>query len=196
SAAWLLPMRPGDQIAAGSLAIYAEAAQQGHGSWLIYADDDLVCTGGARQSPHFKPDWNPELFEHHDFISGSSIVRADREALANLLDLGWSEALVRAALDQGSAPIHLRLVLHHRISRPQPVVPAKAQRSLLGTAPAITAIIPTRDGHRLLRNSVDGLRRTAYPHIETIIVDNDSQDQQTLDYLAELEGEGVKILRV
>jgi O-antigen biosynthesis protein len=191
---WLLPIRPGDEIAGAALSLYARALQDQR-SWLIYADDDLLGADGQRRAPHFKPDWNPELFEHHDFVTGSSIVKADREQLAKVDEANWVESLVRVALDSGGPPLHVQEVLHHRRSRPSPSVPAKPQTLCIGTAPSVTAIVPTRNRHELLRTCIEGLSRTDYPQIETIVVDNGSDDPSTLGYLQDLEGRGMSVLR-
>jgi GT2 family glycosyltransferase len=191
---WLLPIRPGDEIAGPSLSLYARALQDQR-SWLIYADDDLLGADGQRRAPHFKPDWNPELFEHHDFVTGSSIVKAGAEQLEKVDEASWVESLVRMALDRGGPPVHLQEVLHHRRSRPRPIIPAKPEARSIGAAPSVTAIIPTRNRHELLRTCIEGLSRTDYPQIETIVIDNGSDDPSTLDYLDHLEGRGTSVLR-
>ena len=62
--------------------------------------------------------------------------------------------------------------------------------------PLVSVIIPTRDQVDLLRNCVDGVRRATYPLLEIIVIDNDSRDPSALDYLARIEGEGVRVLRM
>lgn len=193
---WLLAMRPGDELAGHSLAIYSQAVAESGDAWLVYADDDLIETEGGRSAPHFKPDWNPELFEHHDMVSESSIMRLDPDFVAELPDEQWIDACVRSALDRGGPPIHLKHVLHHRRARPCPAIPAKPEQLLPDAAPSVTVIIPTRNGHALLRTAMEGVRRTAYPHVDTIIIDNGSNEPETLAYLAALESSGVEVLRL
>lgn len=61
--------------------------------------------------------------------------------------------------------------------------------------PRISLIVPTRDQVGLLRTCIEGLvGQTDYPHLEVIVVDNQSSEPQTLAYLAELRGRGVKVL--
>ena len=60
--------------------------------------------------------------------------------------------------------------------------------------PRVSLIVPTRDQYQLLHNCVEGLRKTNYPDLEIIVVDNDSTDPKTLVYLKELQQSGVKIL--
>ena len=57
-------------------------------------------------------------------------------------------------------------------------------------APLVSIIIPTRDRVELLRACVDSiLDKTTYASYEIIIVDNQSEDEATLDYFASLAAE-------
>ena len=57
-------------------------------------------------------------------------------------------------------------------------------------APLVSIIIPTRDRVELLRACVDSiLGTTTYPAYEIVIVDNQSREAETRDYLASLAGE-------
>lgn len=60
---WLLPLAAGDRLAPGTAAAYRAAIAQTT-ALVIYADDDLIKHSGICFSPHFKPDWNGELFQH------------------------------------------------------------------------------------------------------------------------------------
>lgn len=54
--------------------------------------------------------------------------------------------------------------------------------------PLVSLIIPTRNRLDLLRRCVESiLHKTDYPHFEILIVDNESDDQETLDYMQQLE---------
>jgi GT2 family glycosyltransferase len=191
---WLCVVRNGDRLAPEALDIYAKTAARSPDSWLIYADDDVI-DEGERRAPHFKCSWNPELFEHHDFITHSAIVRVTPEMVRKLPARHWAEALVRAAVARGT-PLHLAAVLHHRKTRPKPLLPRKPDFLLPNAAPLVSVIVPTRNRRSLLETCVEGVRRTAYPKVELVVVDNDSDDPDTLAYLEELAREGVKILRV
>ena len=65
-------------------------------------------------------------------------------------------------------------------------------------APRISLIIPTRDKVAILRRCVDGiLHKTRYPNMEIIIVDNESSEPATLDYLLTLQTDSrFRILRI
>ena len=195
SGVWLCPLRAGDRLAPGALATYYAAIAATAGSSLVYADDDLQSPQG-RSAPHFKPQWNADLFQHHDYLTGASIACAAKETLAALPDAGWPEALVAAALGSGGAPVHLPYVLHHRIERPAPNLPAKPASALPDPPPLVSVIIPTRNQLALLRTCVDGLKRCDYPSVEIIVIDNGSDDPATIDYLSALAKSGLTVLHM
>lgn len=194
--AWLCPVRAGDRFAPGAFDAYSVAASCAGDACIVYADDDLVSEGGVRYSPHFKPVWNPELFENHDFVTGSAIVRVTRESVADLQTEGWAEQVLEQALKVGDVPIHLPLVLHHRRARPKPRVPSKPTEAMPSPTPRVTIIIPTRNEVGLLSKCMEGVRATAYSNVETIIVDNGSDEPATLNYLQGAEADGIKVLRI
>jgi len=82
--------------------------------------------------------------------------------------------------------------------RPAPGVPLwnRVVWPLPAAAPGVTVIIPTRDRVELLRDSVDGLlRRTNYPDLRLIVVDNDSVEPASRTYLDEItRDERVRVL--
>lgn len=197
---WLMPIMAGDRIAPGTAAAYRAAiAQQGQDrrpSRIIYADDDQLDRSNQRTNPHFKPDWNGELFVHHDYMTGACIVKADRADIeALVVQPDWAQQLVAQAVMAGEgAPIHLRQMLHHRRVRIAPRVPA-APAVLSQALPPVTIIVPTRNRVDLLRTCLDGVAVTDYPQVDVIVVDNDSDDPETLAYLAALDPERHQVLR-
>lgn len=69
---------------------------------------------------------------------------------------------------------------------PAPKVPRwyRVRWELPTPAPAVTAVVPTRNGGELLERAVDGLlNRTSYPELRVLIADNDTDDPSTLAYL-------------
>lgn len=58
-------------------------------------------------------------------------------------------------------------------------------------APRVTVIIPTRDGGPLLKKCIHSLLHgTSYENLEVIVVDNQSESQETVDYLQSLSAQG------
>ncbi|HHZ10645.1 MAG TPA: glycosyltransferase [Rhizobiales bacterium] len=111
---------------------------------------------------------------------------------------------------------HIAHVLHHRRARPSGASKPRAMRralenhferigmrasvelipgidalrtrhSLPSPAPMVSLVVPTRDKVELLRGCVESiLALTEYDNYEIIVVDNDSTEPSTADYLAEL----------
>ncbi|HIJ89328.1 MAG: glycosyltransferase [Desulfobulbaceae bacterium] len=63
--------------------------------------------------------------------------------------------------------------------------------------PLVSLIIPTRNGLKFIRQCVESiLAKTTYPHYEIIILDNASNDPETLAYFRQIEQEDrVKVVR-
>lgn len=200
---WILPIEAGDVLARGAGATYrAAAACARENVQLIYADDDLLYGDTERHSPHFKPDWNSELFGHFDFLSGAAILKPSAADWQGLPTQGWAAALAgRVAGRVGKSNeeiVHLRHILHHRRARPAPLRTESLPLSPadLAALPPVSVIIPTRNRLDLLRNCLDGLARTDYPApLEVLVVDNGSDDPETLDYLAQLDPAFARVLR-
>ncbi len=64
-------------------------------------------------------------------------------------------------------------------------------------APSVTLIVPTRDKLDLLRQCVEGLlEETDYPNLDVLILDNNSEEPETLSYFASLKDRPrVQVLR-
>lgn len=190
---WILAIEAGDLLAPGAGSAYRAVAEKTNAR-VIFADDDLIEEGGHLSAPHFKPRWNPELFKHHDYITGSCILRADREYVHTAaVAPNWPASLVTRLLAEDSQADSVPEVLHHRRARPEPsVTPAKL--SVRQPLPSLSVIIPTRNGVQLLRACIKGLRASIYPDLEIIVANNDSDDKEALDYLSILAREGVVVL--
>jgi glycosyltransferase involved in cell wall biosynthesis len=52
--------------------------------------------------------------------------------------------------------------------------------------PKVSILIPTRNGLDILRRCIDSLARTSYRDYEIVVIDNESDDAATLDYLDSL----------
>ncbi|WP_429636622.1 glycosyltransferase family 2 protein, partial [Staphylococcus aureus] len=64
-------------------------------------------------------------------------------------------------------------------------------------APKVTVIIPTRDGGPLLKKCMHSIfNRTAYDNFEVVVVDNQSEKRETVDFLQSLsKRSNVAVLR-
>jgi len=143
----------------------------------------------------------------HDLVAG--IVLATENCDARVVHL--PKVLYHRALDQPASPeeaepslsrLHAIQWLCAQLALGSQVTqlagfPAllRAHWPLPAQLPRVSLIIPTRDQYALLKTCVEGLlEHTDYPDLELIIVDNDSTDPDTLDYLSAVEKRGVRIL--
>lgn len=197
----VLTLQAGDTLAAVALRAYRQAIAADPQAELIYADDDLIDASGRRHTPHFKPQWNAELAHHHDFVTDSCVFACDPA----LIDRAWPDDVVAVCIRAGQpevaatafrAPRHIPMVLHHRRSRPAPKIPAVQRASpALDILPHISIVIPTRDHATLLRTCMAGLAATHYPSFDVTIIDNGSEEPESLAYLEGLADTGVRIVR-
>ncbi len=102
------------------------------------------------------------------------------------------------------APLAGVKALNHHFQRLK--IKAKAERTPFGfraryplpsNPPLVSLIIPTRNGLKLIKTCVNSiLQKTTYPHYEILIVDNGSDQPETLAYLGELKKTGkVRVIR-
>ncbi len=60
---------------------------------------------------------------------------------------------------------------------------------------SVSILIPTRDNVGLLRTCIESLAKTEYPDYQIIVIDNQSIEPDTLEYLCSLERQGIRVLR-
>ncbi|WP_273676391.1 glycosyltransferase family 2 protein [Erythrobacter fulvus] len=190
---WLLPITSGDVLSEGAAHGYRRGIR-GFAGNVVYADDDLIDARGHRMSPHFKPDWNCELFRYFDFVTGTCVVRADCAALMAAVDAAdWDGELVRLMLGDGDVK-HIRRIHSHRKTRRRPRLPLP-QCALPAEQPRVSVIIPTRNRVDLLAACLRGVADTDYPDMEVIVVDNESDDPESIRFLEDVQKTGIRVIR-
>ncbi|WP_208603629.1 glycosyltransferase family 2 protein [Mesorhizobium loti] len=74
--AWIALLDQDDLLTEDALYYVAEAIAANPRAGLIYSDEDKIDEQGNRFSPHFKSDWNPELFLSYNIISHLGVYSA------------------------------------------------------------------------------------------------------------------------
>src|SRR5262245_43081426 len=77
SGTWLVLLDHDDLLPPHALFCVVDAINKNPRARLIYSDEDKIDLKGLRQSPYFKPDWNPYLFLSHNMISHLAAYRTD-----------------------------------------------------------------------------------------------------------------------
>lgn len=66
-----------DELPSYALYFIAEAINNHPKATVIYSDEDKIDEGGERFEPHFKSDWNPDLFFSQNYVSHLGVYRRD-----------------------------------------------------------------------------------------------------------------------
>lgn len=162
---------------------------------VVFRGSILRETGGFRVGLEGSQDWDltlrfvertrpgrirhiPKVLYHWRTIAGSTALLSDEKTY-------HLEAARRALAEhfaRRGETVELLPVPggHWRVRRPVPEPP-----------PLVSLVMPTRNGFKVLRRCVDSiLGKTAYPAYELLIVDNGSDDPETLAYLKSLASGG------
>lgn len=117
----------------------------------------------------------PKVLYHWRMVEGStSRGAAEKNYAATAGCRAIAEHLQRSGIE-ASVDITMQGYYQVRYALPEPV-------------PLVSLIIPTRDKVELLRMCIESiLGKTEYENYEILVIDNQSQEQSTLDYLASLE---------
>jgi len=176
-----VPLRAGDELCPAALLAFVETLGNDPRAECAYADFDRVDDRGVPGSPIFKPGWDPELLRWPGYLGRASAFRRNVVAPAADGEMRWNEIARACGIPH---------VLCH--TRTQPAADAWPAAPPPSEWPRVTAIVPTRDGGAMLRRCIDSLlsAATAYPHLEIVVVDNQSVRAETLEYLRQLSGSG------
>lgn len=198
---------------------------------LIYSDEDKIREDGRLDGPHFKPDWNEELFLAQNYLNHLSVYRRSLLQQVGGLREGFEGsqdhdlALRVVAKTDAERIRHIPKILYHwrafrgsgsfsdralaqaidarqRAVRdylasiyPENKVAVvggpygcnRLYRELPAPPPHVTLIIPTRDRLSFLKSCLETIfNKTAYPSFDVLVVDNESVEAETLNYLKEV----------
>ena len=194
AADWVIVMPGADALSALAPVALARAAAEHPDARVIYSDHDYRDAAGFRHQPVFKPAWSPETFEGHDYLGPSVwFQRAWLQAQLAARPAG-SGPLTPSALTalavQAAGPeaiVHWPMVLYHQAADPAPAPPAPAAPAVMASdspVASVSLLIPTRNGGTTLRRCIESIQRhTRRGSCEVIVIDNQSTDPATCDFL-------------
>jgi len=89
---------------------------------IIYSDEDTMDDKGDRDDPFFKPDWNPDLFNSHNYLAHFTVYRASlvhqisgfRKEFESAQD--WDLAMRLSETVPSSNIRHIPFVLYHNLT--------------------------------------------------------------------------------
>ena len=169
----------------------------------VYRTERVRAIGGLREGYEGAQDYDLAL----RFTEG---LAAERIRHVPRVLYHWRKHALSTAVAQGAKSYAhaaaTRAIVDHLAARgiaaevltaPEAPIAHRVRYQLPSPAPSVTLIIPTRNGVELLRSCISSiLARTDYPDYDIIVIDNGSDDAETLDYLAALPSQGpVRVLR-
>lgn len=236
---WVLFLDEGDELSEDALRIFAAKIAQKKCA-LIYSDHDLMTANGFRTEPNYKPQWNPDLLMHQNYIGGAFAVHSNLLNTVSTTSQWWLMnhyplllhiILVLPSDQRQQLILRIPCVLFHQASQNQKlgfhastsrlikkllhnianqndekilrIKKSKADNifhlkyEIPSPQPLVSLIIPTRDALEITRTCVNSiLHLTYYPHYEIIIVDNQSQELETLAWFEQISQLGkVRVIR-
>lgn len=182
---------------------------------LLYSDEERIPENDSKPVPFFKPSWSPYLFLNLNYIGNLFFIRKtffldfgkisnfDDELLFNLFHMysehtnnihHISQILFRSSERDYDKNKYSKIILE---SLKRKNITSKIQENFnddnykidfhLNNEPKISIVIPTKNNKNLLSKCIRSLEyNTNYKNFEIIIVDNDSQDDETKLYLSSL----------
>jgi glycosyltransferase involved in cell wall biosynthesis len=127
----------------------------------------------------------PVILYHWRAASGSTALSPEEKSYATEHGIKALEEHFRARGIPGVTvkPARFPTTYHVRFPLPEP-------------PPKVSLIIPTKNHHEILRVCVDSIvGKTTYPNYEIVVIDNQSDNPESLRYFEQIEKSGVRILR-
>ena len=176
---------------------------------LYYFDEDFFDKNNKRVNPFFKPDWSPYLLRSFNYIGNCFAIHKDLLSKLNnflISDKNFQYNLILHCAENSNNFVHIPIpsfttlkiqkinhskILSNHIRRIGLNASIKYDDNLnsyrvhylLQNEPKVSIIIPTKNNKSLLKRCIDSLENnTNYKNFEIIIIDNNSDDSETLQY--------------
>jgi len=185
---WVLDILPGDRLDKNALLEISLYITKTNTDWqIIYFDEDVAGAFGIYRWPFFKPDYSAIYNEGIDYISGACVYSS--KYFPDIHQSETHEAIFMQVLNQicNSKVLHIPEVLVHKC-RKRPFIYNEKNKNiqlpLEECNDALTSIIiPSKDNVAFLKNCINSiLEKTESKKIQIIIIDNNSNKQETFDY--------------
>ena len=128
-----VPLNADGALAEHALYLLARELNRNPSIQLIYSDEDQLDEQGVRVLPHFKPDWNPDLFQSQHYLGSLMAYKTSHLAVNDLLEWLSSGDTYPLSLhfikDLSHEQIsHIPHVLYHRFTPIEVTADQAAQR--------------------------------------------------------------------
>lgn len=167
---------------------------------VLYFDSDLRKEDGTRYCPWLKPDFSYDTLRSYNYIGDCYIVKT--ELLRQFVGQKWRPyEWLLAWSDQKAVFRHVNCLAYGSRQEYSGAEELKEYIGKRGSVhvhadgivcdvqyelkenPLVSILIPSKDGVQMTKRCVDSiLRKTTYPNIEIILMDNGSKEPETLQY--------------
>jgi GT2 family glycosyltransferase len=212
----LLVLRGGDLLHSQALAMFSSKMPNVTSESVNYCDIDSLDQSGKRHLAEFYPDWNPDLQLSTGYvktgivIEGEQTIRrllcfAQQHNQTSMIALWMSELY----LSKSSVEInHIEYCLVHQTlasdmqwTQELMKLPHQAINISKGgstqnakiswkhaSSPLVSLIIPTKNAKSLVQTCINSIvSKTTYAHYEILLIDNNSDDLEALEYFESLQ---------
>jgi GT2 family glycosyltransferase len=222
----LLVLRGGDLLHPQALAMFSSKMHSVTDESVIYCDADSLDKSGKRHLGEFYPDWNPDLQLSTGYVKTGIVIEGE-QTISSLLCFAqqhnqtsmialWMSELY---LSKSNVEInHIEYCLVHQTLAPdmqwtrelmklshQAINISKGgstQNAKISwkhaSSPLVSIIIPTKNAKSLVQTCIDSIiSKTTYAHYEIILIDNNSDDPEALEYFESLQKSetNIRVLR-
>lgn len=183
---------------------------------IMYSDTDFSNKNGQRELPQLLPDWNPDLQLSTAYINTGVVFSAEAlkvvqlskkvssaDSIAALVCLLWLE---KRDINVSHIPVTLvtqvqpKQTAKKNIESVRETVNALLSNELsittnevnslfwsIKNSPLVSLIIPTKNSKELVKACIESiLNKTNYKNYEILLVDNNSDDEESIAYFNEL----------
>ncbi|NOQ63038.1 MAG: glycosyltransferase, partial [Methyloprofundus sp.] len=109
---YITVMGQNDCLAVDALFCLAKVLNHSDDVQLIYVDEDQIDRQGHYSKPYFKPDWNPELFLSHDYISHLAVYKTQQVKALGGYDSAFEAAQMYDMALRYSAELKAKYIVH------------------------------------------------------------------------------------
>ena len=180
---------------------------------VVYCDADEVDNDGAKSSPRFLPSWNPELQYSTAYINSGVMLKTSLLKSLHISNQSTIAELITAlSLTKTDLLIHHKpLPLVHlssvkenglnTLKRVKKVIESHTSAVVdfdekfsvnrlcwPNSNSLVSLIIPTKNGKVLVKACIESiLEKTTYQNYEILLIDNGSDEQESIEYFKYLE---------
>lgn len=222
----LLVLRGGDLLHTQAVSMFSDIKSTISEESVSYCDLDSLDKSGKRHVAEFYPDWNPDLQLTTGYVKTGIVIDGNQAiksflCFANIHKQSSMMALWMSELYLVNNDVNVNHIAYCLVH--QTIIPdylwadelMKLSQHQLNIArdgskkiakinwihpsdPLVSLIIPTKNAKSLVQNCIGSiLSKTTYKHYEILLIDNNSDDPEALEYFEHLQKaySCIKVLR-